>query len=78
MAYNVDGLDELNLSADTIAKIFQREVKTWDDAAIKADNPDAELPSDPIVVVHRSDSSGTTGNFTKFLKAAAPGVDARE
>lgn len=72
LSYNLDGVDKLNLSADTIAKIFSRTVKTWDDAAIKADNPDAKLPSTPITVVHRSDGSGTTQNFTAYLVAAAP------
>ena len=72
LSYNVDGVDELQLSADTLAKIFQGEIKSWDDAAIKADNPDADLPSTSIVVVHRSDGSGTTNAFTKYLTKAAP------
>jgi phosphate transport system substrate-binding protein len=74
VSYNVDGVDKLNLSADTIAKIFQRQIKTWDDAAIVAENPDAKSKlTGPITVVHRSDSSGTTENFTIFLnKAAGP------
>jgi len=70
--YNLPDVAKLQLSADTIAKIFDRSVKKWDDAAIKADNPSAKLPSTDIVVVHRSDASGTTGNFTKYLTAAAP------
>jgi phosphate transport system substrate-binding protein len=74
VSYNVSGLSKLQLSADTIAKIFQRQIKTWNDAAIKADNPGVSLPSTNITVVHRSDSSGTTNNFTKYLQAAAPGV----
>jgi len=72
VAYNLKGVDQLKLSADTIAKIFQGQVTTWDDKAIKADNPDANLPSSKITVVHRSDGSGTTSNFTKYLVAAAP------
>jgi len=72
VAYNLSGVDELNLSPDTIAKIFQAEITSWDDKAIKADNPDADLPSTKITVVHRSDGSGTTSNFTKFLVAGAP------
>lgn len=72
VSYNLDGVKNLQLSPDTLAKIFSAEVTKWDDAAIKADNPDAKLPSTPIVVVHRSDGSGTTNNFTKYLKAAAP------
>jgi len=74
VSYNVSGLDDLKLSPETLAKIFQRAVKTWDDPAIKADNPDASLPSKAITVVHRADGSGTTSNFTKYLAAAAPGV----
>lgn len=72
VSYNLPGVEELQLSADVIAKIFQAEVTTWDDAAIKADNPDADLPSTPITVARRADGSGTTENFTKFLVAAAP------
>lgn len=74
ISYNLEGVDELNLSADTIAAIFQAEITTWDAPEIAADNPDAELPSTPIAVVHRSDGSGTTSNFTKYLKKAAPSV----
>jgi phosphate transport system substrate-binding protein len=74
VSYKLDGFDSLQLSPETIAKIFQREIKTWHDKAIAADNPGAKLPSTAIVVAHRSDGSGTTENFTKFLKAAAPTV----
>lgn len=72
LSYNLSGVSKLKLSADTIAKIFQGEIKRWNDAAIKADNPGTSLPSSAITVVHRSDSSGTTGNFTKYLTLAAP------
>lgn len=71
LAFNVGGVDKLQLSAPTIAKIFQREVKTWNDPAIAADNPGATLPATAIVVVRRSDGSGTTENFTRYLGAAA-------
>lgn len=74
VSYNVSGLESLKLSPDTIARIFQREIKTWNDKAIAADNPEAKLPATAIVVAHRSDGSGTTENFTKFLKAASPSV----
>ncbi|MEP6660521.1 MAG: phosphate ABC transporter substrate-binding protein PstS [Acidimicrobiales bacterium] len=70
LSYNL-GVDKLQLSPDTIAKIFQRQIKKWNDAAIAADNPGVTLPSTDIVVAHRSDSSGTTDNFTKFLDRAA-------
>jgi phosphate transport system substrate-binding protein len=72
VAYNLKGVEDLNLSPDTIAGIFQANITTWDDAAIKADNPDADLPSTKITVVHRSDGSGTTKNFTTYLQDAAP------
>jgi phosphate transport system substrate-binding protein len=72
VAYNLSGVDSLNLSPDTVAKIFQAQITTWNDPAIKADNPDADLPSTKITVVHRSDGSGTTKNFTKYLTKAAP------
>jgi phosphate transport system substrate-binding protein len=72
ISYNLSGVDQLQLSPDTIANIFQRAIKTWDDPAIAADNPGVKLPSTPITVAHRSDGSGTTDNFTKYLVAAAP------
>jgi phosphate transport system substrate-binding protein len=72
VAYQLQGVTKLQLSADTIAKIFQAQITTWDDPAIKADNPSATLPSTPIVIVHRAEGSGTTSNFTGFLTKAAP------
>jgi phosphate transport system substrate-binding protein len=72
ISYNLSGVDKLQLSADSLAKIFQRDIKTWDDPAIKADNPGVTLPAKAIVVAHRSDGSGTTNNFTKYLAKAAP------
>ena len=72
VAYNLKGVDTLNLSPDTIANIFQANITTWNDPAIAKDNPGVKLPATPITVVHRSDGSGTTSNFTKFLLAAAP------
>ena len=74
VVYNLDGVDELNLAPKTIAGIFAGKITTWDDAAIKADNPDADLPSDKITPVHRSDDSGTTQNFTDYLSKAAEGA----
>ena len=72
ISYNLDGVDKLQLSPDTISKIFQREIKTWNDPAIAADNPGVKLPATDIVVAHRADGSGTTENFTKYLEEAAP------
>jgi phosphate transport system substrate-binding protein len=71
VAYNVNGVKDLQFKPATLAKIFSGAIKTWNDAAIKADNPSATLPSTPISAVHRSDSSGTTDNFTKYLAATA-------
>lgn len=72
ISYNLSGVNDLTLDADTIAKIFQRTIKKWDDPAIAALNSGIKLPSTDITVAHRSDSSGTTDNFTKYLAAAAP------
>lgn len=72
VSYNVPEVEKLQLSPDTIAKIFQREIKKWNDPAIAADNPGVNLPATDIVVAHRSDGSGTTQQFTLFLTKAAP------
>ena len=69
--YNLPGVDELNLSPDTIAGIFAGDITSWSDPAIAKDNPDANLPDSDITPVHRSDESGTTGNFTAYLDAVA-------
>ena len=72
--FNVDGVDELNIDADTLAKIFAGTITSWDDAAIVALNPDATLPAATINAVHRSDDSGTTKNFSDYLGQTAPTV----
>ncbi|MFT0892510.1 phosphate ABC transporter substrate-binding protein PstS [Pseudochelatococcus sp. G4_1912] len=66
---NIEGIKpgELALDGDTLAKIFMGDIKQWDDAAIKALNPDVKLPATAIAVVRRADSSGTTFNFTSYL-----------
>jgi phosphate transport system substrate-binding protein len=71
---NLEGIKagSLVLDGPTIAKIFLGEIKTWDDPAIKKLNPSVTLPSQPIAVVHRSDGSGTTFNFTYYLAEASP------
>jgi len=74
VAYHLEGVDKLQLSAETIAKIFQRDIKKWNDPAIAADNPGVTLPDADIIVAHRSDGSGTTDNFTKYLDAASGGA----
>jgi phosphate transport system substrate-binding protein len=74
VSYNLEGVKGLKLSADTVAKIFQAQITNWNDAAIKAENPNLKLPDQTITVVHRSDGSGTTENFTGWLVKAAPGT----
>jgi phosphate transport system substrate-binding protein len=73
MAYNIPGVGGgLNFDADTIGKIYAGQITNWNDPAIKKLNPKAKLPDLAIAVVHRSDSSGTTGVFTDFLTKASP------
>ncbi|WP_258036852.1 MULTISPECIES: phosphate ABC transporter substrate-binding protein PstS [unclassified Streptomyces] len=72
IGYNVPGVDDLVLDAETLAKIFDSQINRWDDPAIEALNPDAELPDMAITPFSRSDGSGTTDNFTSYLHAAAP------
>src|SRR6266700_167879 len=72
VSYNLSGVKKLQLSPVTIAKIFQRDIKTWNDPAIAADNPGVKLPSTSITVAHRSDGSGTTQLFSLWLTMAAP------
>jgi phosphate transport system substrate-binding protein len=74
VAFNVEGVDELNLTPATIANIFNGTITTWNDPAIAADNPDATLPATAITPVHRADDSGTTENFTDYLFQAAGDV----
>jgi phosphate transport system substrate-binding protein len=73
--YNIPELEgnaPLNLSADVLAGIFLGDIVKWDDAKIKADNPNAALPSKDIVTVHRSDGSGTSYIFTDYLSSVSP------
>jgi phosphate transport system substrate-binding protein len=74
VVYNLEGVDSLQLSAKTIAGIFDNKITRWNDPAIAAENPDAELPSTAITPVHRSDDSGTTKNFTDYLAKAGEGA----
>jgi phosphate transport system substrate-binding protein len=71
---NLDGVNpgDLVIDGPTLAKIYLGEIKTWDDPAIKKLNPSAKLPSQAIVVVHRSDGSGTTFNFATYLSEVSP------
>ncbi|WP_024673962.1 phosphate ABC transporter substrate-binding protein PstS [Pseudomonas syringae] len=71
---NVEGVEsgELMLDGALLAKIFMGEVKKWNDPAIVALNPGVKLPETAITVVHRSDGSGTTYNFTNYLSKVSP------
>jgi phosphate transport system substrate-binding protein len=74
VAFNLPGVDTVNMDGETIAQVFTGEIKTWNDPAIAEQNPEADLPDTPITVVHRNDESGTTENFQEYLAAAAPEV----
>jgi phosphate transport system substrate-binding protein len=74
VAYNLGTVGRLVLDAPTTARIFRGEIRTWDDPAIAALNPDELLPPDEIQVLFRADESGTTENFTKYLAAAGDGA----
>jgi phosphate transport system substrate-binding protein len=63
---------ELVIDGPTLARIFLGDIKTWNDPAIAKLNPSAKLPSQAIAVVHRSDGSGTTFNFTDYLAKVSP------
>ncbi|OBG96447.1 phosphate ABC transporter substrate-binding protein PstS [Mycobacterium sp. E136] len=72
LAYNLEGVDALVLNADLLAKIYQGQITRWNDPAIAALNTGTQLPDLAITPIYRSDSSGTTDNFQKYLAAAAP------
>jgi len=72
VAYNLPGVDTLNLTPEALAGIFANTITSWNDEAIASANPDVELPDTTINAVHRSDESGTTKNFTDYLSAVAP------
>ena len=72
VAFNLLGIQSLDLDAQTIARIFRGEITQWNDPAIAALNPDVDLPDLPITPVSRSDDSGTTENFTDYLHQVAP------
>jgi len=74
VAYNLEGVDSLVLTPEALAGIFGNTVTKWNDPLIAAANPDATLPDASIAQFHRSDSSGTTDNFTSYLDAASDGA----
>jgi len=69
LAYNLDGVENLQLPRDVYVDIFLGNITNWNDPRIAEANPGVELPDQPITVVHRSDGSGTTGVFTMHLSA---------
>jgi len=71
VSYNLSSVKNLQLSPETLAKIFEGQITKWNDSAIAADNPKATLPATAITAVHRADGSGTTANFTAYLVKAA-------
>jgi phosphate transport system substrate-binding protein len=71
VTYNLPGISQLQLSGEAVGKIFQGEITKWNDPQIKALNPKASLPETAILVVHRSDGSGTTQIFTDYLGKAS-------
>ncbi|OWY82208.1 phosphate ABC transporter substrate-binding protein PstS [Rhodococcus sp. BUPNP1] len=74
LAYNVEGVGDLVLDAETTAKIFNGSITKWNDPAIAALNEGAPLPDAAITPIVRSDSSGTTDNFQQYLETASNGA----
>jgi phosphate transport system substrate-binding protein len=74
VSFNVPGVKTLKLDAPTIADIFQGKITKWNDSKIAAQNSGVNLPSTTITIARRSDSSGTTANFSEFLVEGAQGV----
>jgi phosphate transport system substrate-binding protein len=72
LAYNLDGVESLNLSGEVIADIFAGVIKTWNDPRLVALNPGVNLPAGAIIPVFRSDGSGTTFVFTDYLTKVSP------
>ncbi len=74
IVYNLEGVEGLRLSPETLARILKRQITNWNDPAIARDNPDADLPDLRITVVNRSDESGTTENLQEYLSEVAPRI----
>jgi phosphate transport system substrate-binding protein len=72
--YNLPEVESLQLSPQTLAKIFNQEISSWNDPAIAADNPGVDLPDTRITPVNRSDESGTTENFTEYMSEVVPDI----
>ena len=74
VSYNLPGVSNLKLTGPVIAQLFDGSITSWNNSAIAALNPGVKLPSTVVTVARRSDSSGTTQNFSEFLVKSAPGV----
>ena len=72
LAYNLDGVKELNLTGEIIADIFAGKIRMWNDERLVELNPDVKLPAEAIIPVYRSDGSGTTFVFTDYLTKVSP------
>jgi phosphate transport system substrate-binding protein len=72
IAFNISGVDKLNLDSDALANIYLGKIKSWNVPALVALNPGTKLPNKPIKVVRRSDGSGTTFHFTDYLSKVSP------
>ncbi|WP_336249264.1 phosphate ABC transporter substrate-binding protein PstS [Stomatohabitans albus] len=74
IAFNIEGVSELSLSPDSVAKLFAGEITRWNDPQLLAENPGVPLPDLYVNPVHRSDGSGTTETFTEYLHDTAPDI----
>jgi phosphate transport system substrate-binding protein len=74
IAFNVNGVTSLNLNGPVAAQIFNGQISMWNDAAIQLLNLGVTLPAEPIHVVFRSDDSGTTDNFQRYLDTTSVGT----
>ena len=72
IAYNLPGNPKLKLNSDVIVNLFLGNITKWNDPKIAALNPGVDLPDLPVIVVHRSDGSGTTFIFTDYLSSISP------
>ena len=73
VTYNIPGVTKgLKLSAETLSQIYEGKIVSWNDPKLAHDNAGVKLPNKPIIVVHRSDGSGTTSIFTDYLSAVSP------
>ncbi len=73
VTYNLPGIGKgLKLSSEALAQIYEGKITSWNDAKIAKDNAGVQLPNKPIIVVHRSDGSGTTSIFTDYLASVSP------